>query len=86
LRGWRRCRGRFTGHPPSPTATGRPTIALMAAKRVNQAGPRIARCRCGDRQFIAEIDDWWRKQPDPPNRTEAIRRMVAQVLASSRKR
>jgi hypothetical protein len=26
------------------------------------------------------------QQPDLPNRTEAIRRMVAQVLASSRKR
>jgi hypothetical protein len=37
-------------------------------------------------EFIAEIDDWRRKQPDLPNRTEAIRWMVAQVLASSRKR
>jgi hypothetical protein len=29
-------RGRFTGQPPSPTATGRPTIARIAAKRVDE--------------------------------------------------
>jgi len=27
-------------------------------------------------EFIAELDDWRRKQPDLPNRTEAIRRLV----------
>ena len=30
-------------------------------------------------QFIAVVDEWRRKQPDIPSRTEAVRRMVAAV-------
>jgi hypothetical protein len=31
-------------------------------------------------QFIRTIDDWRRKQPDLPSRTEAIRRLVEKGL------
>lgn len=30
--------------------------------------------------FLTKIDDWRRKQPDLPNRTEAIRRLVESAL------
>ncbi len=32
--------------------------------------------------FLRMIDDWRRKQPDLPSRTEAIRRLVAQAVKS----
>ena len=28
-------------------------------------------------EFLADVDGWRRRQPDIPNRSEAIRRMVA---------
>jgi hypothetical protein len=31
-------------------------------------------------EFIAALDEWRREQPDLPNRSEAIRRIVEQVL------
>jgi hypothetical protein len=34
--------------------------------------------------FLAMIDDWRRKQPDIPNRSEAIRRLVDQALKGKR--
>jgi hypothetical protein len=34
--------------------------------------------------FLAMIDDWRRKQPDIPNRSEAIRRLVDQALRGKR--
>ena len=32
------------------------------------------------RTWIAKIDEWRRQQPDIPNRSEAIRRLVEQAL------
>ena len=31
-------------------------------------------------EFLAKIDEWRRQQPDLPNRSEAIRRLVEQAL------
>jgi hypothetical protein len=31
-------------------------------------------------QFLRTIDDWRRKQPDLPSRTEAIRRLVEKAI------
>jgi hypothetical protein len=36
-----------------------------------------------DHEFIAKIDNWRRQQPDFPNRTESIRRLVDAALASA---
>ena len=36
-----------------------------------------------DDEFLKRLDDWRRKQPDLPNRPEAIRRIVDQALAQS---
>jgi hypothetical protein len=34
-----------------------------------------------DDEFLKRLDDWRRKQPDLPTRTEALRRIADQVLA-----
>lgn len=34
--------------------------------------------------FLAKVDNWRRKQPDLPNRSEAIRRLVEQALRDGR--
>jgi hypothetical protein len=39
-----------------------------------------------DDDFIAMIDNWRRQQPDFPNRTESVRRLVEQALAAAPKR
>lgn len=52
-------------------ARGRPVGLIhdrILNMRVNQA-------------FLAKIDDWRRKQPDLPHRSEAIRRLVESALA-----
>lgn len=36
---------------------------------------RALQMRVSD-EFLQTVDDWRRKQPDLPNRTEAIRRLV----------
>lgn len=36
----------------------------------------------GNDSFVAAIDEWRRLQPDLPNRSEAIRRLVALGLAT----
>ena len=36
-----------------------------------------------DEDFLKSIDDWRRKQPDLPSRSEAIRRLVAMALEAS---
>jgi hypothetical protein len=33
-----------------------------------------------DDEFLKRLDDWRRKQPDLPTRTEALRRIADQVL------
>jgi len=33
-----------------------------------------------DEEFLKRLDDWRRKQPDLPTRTEALRRIADQVL------
>jgi hypothetical protein len=35
-----------------------------------------------DEAFLTKVDDWRRTQPDLPNRTEAIRRLVDHALQS----
>jgi hypothetical protein len=62
-----------------------PTKNTKRGRPVGRTKDRPMQMRVTD-EFIAEIDDWRRNQPDLPNRTETIRRMFAQVLASSRKR
>jgi hypothetical protein len=39
-----------------------------------------------DDDFIAKIDNWRRQQPDFPNRTESVRRLVEQALETAPKR
>ena len=39
-----------------------------------------------DEDFLKSIDDWRRKQPDLPSRSEAIRRLVAMALEASKRR
>jgi hypothetical protein len=39
-----------------------------------------------DAAFLAKIDDWRRKQPDFPNKTQAIIRLVEQALSTGKKR
>jgi hypothetical protein len=36
--------------------------------------------------FLAKLDEWRRAQPDLPSRTEAIRRIVEQVVDAAPKR
>jgi metal-responsive CopG/Arc/MetJ family transcriptional regulator len=36
--------------------------------------------------LVGAIDEWRRKQPDIPSRAEAIRRLVAQSLQSSKRK
>ena len=36
-------------------------------------------------EFLEAVDEWRRKQPDIPNRSEAIRRLVEKALAKTRK-
>jgi hypothetical protein len=35
---------------------------------------------------LAAVDDWRRKQPDLPNRPEAIRRLIEQALGAKKAR
>lgn len=51
----------------------------MAAEKLNRFEMRA------DDAFIKAVDDWRRKQPDLPNRSEAIRRLVEQALAAQPK-
>ena len=37
-------------------------------------------------EFLRKLDDWRRQQPDLPNRTEAIRRLVDIGVAATTKR
>jgi hypothetical protein len=70
-----------------------PNIAQMrkkitqAPKKVGRpAGrdfPRLMQMKVND-EFISTIDEWRRQQPDLPSRAEAIRRMVAMVVASEK--
>jgi hypothetical protein len=46
---------------------------------------RIFRMRASD-TFLKSVDAWRRKQPDIPTRSEAIRRLVEQALAASKRR
>jgi hypothetical protein len=39
-----------------------------------------------DEAFLAKIYDWRRKQPDFPNKTQAIIRLVEQALSTGKKR
>ena len=36
-------------------------------------------------EFLARLDQWRRKQPDLPNRSEAIRRLVEQALKQGKR-
>jgi metal-responsive CopG/Arc/MetJ family transcriptional regulator len=36
-------------------------------------------------QFLARLDQWRRKQPDLPNRSEAIRRLVEIAMAAPKR-
>ena len=54
-----------------PKKVGRPT---------KERKGRPVQMRLED-EFIAKVDDWRRVQPDLPNRTEAIRRLVEQALS-----
>jgi hypothetical protein len=47
----------------------------MAKKSKGKVQDRPLLMRVND-QFIATVDEWRRKQPDLPSRTEAIRRLV----------
>jgi metal-responsive CopG/Arc/MetJ family transcriptional regulator len=35
-------------------------------------------------EFLARLDDWRRRQPDLPNRSEAIRRLVEAGMAATK--
>ena len=35
-------------------------------------------------ELAAAIDEWRRHEPDPPNRTEAVRRLIERGLASGK--
>ena len=37
------------------------------------------------RSFLISVDEWRRKQPDLPTRSEAIRRLVEKALAVSKR-
>ena len=37
------------------------------------------------RSFLISVDEWRRKQPDLPTRSEAIRRLVEKALAASKR-
>jgi metal-responsive CopG/Arc/MetJ family transcriptional regulator len=36
--------------------------------------------------FLAKVDQWRRRQPDLPNRSEAIRRLVEAGIAATKQR
>jgi metal-responsive CopG/Arc/MetJ family transcriptional regulator len=38
-----------------------------------------------DAAFIAQVDEWRRRQPDLPSRSEAIRRLVNRALKTDSK-
>lgn len=63
---------------------------MLTAAMLSGQGADMAPSAPGNRlqlvvtpEFLAAVDDWRRKQPDLPNRSEAIRRMVEQVSRNS---
>jgi hypothetical protein len=60
-------------------ARGDDAAMFPGALRTHRVMPRALSFRLQivvDAEFLAAVDGWRRKQPDVPNRSEAIRRMV----------
>jgi hypothetical protein len=81
---------RFTVRVPSPAdenASVSTKNTRMEKKRVGRPPGRTKarpfQMRVDD-AFITKIDDWRREQPDFPNRTESVRRLVDQALNGKR--
>lgn len=53
----------------------------MAGKTDNADGQSERLQMRVSREFITAVDDWRRRQPDIPSRSEAIRRLVERGLA-----
>ena len=59
------------------------TGACDTAYTMKRSGPRPYHMVVTE-EFLQEIDDWRRKEPDLPSRAEAIRRLVAFALQTLR--
>lgn len=50
------------------------------SEKGEQIGVRV------DAQLLARLNDWRRRQPDPPSKAEAIRQLVEQALGMKPRR